>query len=625
MIRIDYRPVLMRDPRPVPLGDIWLEIPEPNVNPGPFLNDYTLLYQGKVGRGNKQYAGLAYASFASQYVLDLIAEKGMGDGNVTGPATGTVIGNFAIWADTAGTLLLNGPAPTDFATAAQGSLADTAVQPGDPLTVLSSGAAPVGQVPEADGAGGITWAAPPSGGGDVVGPASSTDDSFAKWDGITGDLLKDGVLGSTGGNGALDAGKVALYGSGGQLFGNADTGLPAIYGITTGSAYAGLFSGGTTNETLKSISGGPATAIAASSESGYAIDSQTTDGISIHSHTINLAAGNPDLAEFTTGLIPLLKLKIKFDGGLEWGSTGAQTTATNLPAFGALTKGVVPAAGAVPAATNFLTETGVFAVPAGTGVPTSRTISTTAPLAGGGDLSANRTLSIPQSTSLIDGFLAAADWVIFNAKQAAISFGTGVLTALGVNVGTAGSVVINGGALGTPSSGTLTNCTGLPIAGGGTGASTEAAARSSLLLDRYSGVLTADQTFPSTTLADITSLSGFSLAAGATYHFTFNGLVNTSATTVGILVTVNASAAISSLNLITQYPTSATAWSAEIITALQGGTVPTAGPGATNRFYTIAGSVTTSGACTFAFQARSEDGTTVTVKRGSNCLIVRTA
>lgn len=47
-----------------------------------------------------------------------------------------------------------------------------------------------------------------------------------------------------------------------------------------------------------------------------------------------------------------------------------------------------------------------------------------------------------------------------NAKQATITFGTGVETALGVNVGTAGSIVVNGGALGTPSSGTVTNLTG---------------------------------------------------------------------------------------------------------------------------------------------------------------------
>lgn len=43
--------------------------------------------------------------------------------------------------------------------------------------------------------------------------------------------------------------------------------------------------------------------------------------------------------------------------------------------------------------------------------------------------------------------------------------GTGVLTALAVNVGSAGAFVTFNGALGTPSSGTLTNATGLPIAG----------------------------------------------------------------------------------------------------------------------------------------------------------------
>lgn len=46
------------------------------------------------------------------------------------------------------------------------------------------------------------------------------------------------------------------------------------------------------------------------------------------------------------------------------------------------------------------------------------------------------------------------------AAPATITTGTGVVTALGVNTGSAGAFVVNGGALGTPSSGTVTNLTG---------------------------------------------------------------------------------------------------------------------------------------------------------------------
>ena len=46
------------------------------------------------------------------------------------------------------------------------------------------------------------------------------------------------------------------------------------------------------------------------------------------------------------------------------------------------------------------------------------------------------------------------------SSPSTITTGTGVVTALGVNVGSAGAFVVNGGALGTPSSGTVTNLTG---------------------------------------------------------------------------------------------------------------------------------------------------------------------
>lgn len=47
--------------------------------------------------------------------------------------------------------------------------------------------------------------------------------------------------------------------------------------------------------------------------------------------------------------------------------------------------------------------------------------------------------------------------------------GTGVAAALAINTGSAGAPVVLNGALGTPSSGTLTSCTGLPLSTGVTG------------------------------------------------------------------------------------------------------------------------------------------------------------
>lgn len=62
---------------------------------------------------------------------------------------------------------------SDFATAAQGGLADTAVQPGDDADTLGSGDATDGYVLTADGAGGAAWEAASGGGGG--GAADFTD------------------------------------------------------------------------------------------------------------------------------------------------------------------------------------------------------------------------------------------------------------------------------------------------------------------------------------------------------------------------------------------------------------------------------------------------------------------
>jgi len=97
--------------------------------------------------------------------------------------------------------------------------------------------------------------------------------------------------------------------------------------------------------------------------------------------------------------------------------------------------------------TNYL-RTGVSA---STYTPLTRSISTTAPLQGGGDLSANRTFSITQASASVNGFLSSTDWTTFNGK------GNGTVTsvsgsgAISVATGTTTPVIsIADAAFGTP-------------------------------------------------------------------------------------------------------------------------------------------------------------------------------
>ena len=87
----------------------------------------------------------------------------------------------------------------------------------------------------------------------------------------------------------------------------------------------------------------------------------------------------------------------------------------------------------------------------------------------GTDASSN-IVSLPVATypsltelSYVKGVTSAIQTQL-NGKQSTITFGTGVQTALGVNIGSAGAPVLFNGALGTPSSGVATNITGLPAA-----------------------------------------------------------------------------------------------------------------------------------------------------------------
>jgi hypothetical protein len=80
------------------------------------------------------------------------------------------------------------------------------------------------------------------------------------------------------------------------------------------------------------------------------------------------------------------------------------------------------------------------------------TISTTSPLAGGGDLSANRTFTISQANTTTDGYLSSTDWNTFNSK------GNGTVISVGLTMPTAFTVsnspITGSGAINVTASGT---------------------------------------------------------------------------------------------------------------------------------------------------------------------------
>lgn len=76
--------------------------------------------------------------------------------------------------------------------------------------------------------------------------------------------------------------------------------------------------------------------------------------------------------------------------------------------------------------------------------PNARLINTTAPLTGGGDLSADRTIAMPAATTSVNGYLTSTDWTTFNNKQPAgnyITALTGHVVATGP--GSVGATIQN--------------------------------------------------------------------------------------------------------------------------------------------------------------------------------------
>jgi hypothetical protein len=283
-------------------------------------------------------------------------------------------------------------------------------------------------------------------------------------------------------------------GTSGQVLTSAGAGTPTWATPTTGTVTSVDVSGGTTGLTT---SGGPITSSGTITLAGTLIAANGGTGFATYT------VGDILYASSTTALSKLADVATGnslISGGVGaapvWGKIGLTTHITGtLPIANGGTNGTAtPTAGAVPYGTGTAFgftaagTSGQVLTSAGAGIPTwttptTGTVTSVAQTFTGGLISVagspvtssgTLALTVAGTSGGVPYFSSASTWASSAAlaanalvigggagvAPATTTTGTGVVTALGVNTGTAGAFVVNGGALGTPSSGTVTNLTG---------------------------------------------------------------------------------------------------------------------------------------------------------------------
>jgi hypothetical protein len=194
--------------------------------------------------------------------------------------------------------------------------------------------------------------------------------------------------------------------------------------ITANTQFTGAGTGLTGTATSLSIGGNAATATSATTATNIAggaagsLPYQTSSGTTTllaagtDGYVLKLAAGVPTWAVSTSGSVT--SVAQSFTGGL------ISVSGSPITSSGTLALTVAGTSGGIP----YFSSASTWA--------TSAALAANALVVGGGA----------------------------GVAPATVTTGTGVVTALGVNTGSSGAFVVNGGALGTPSSGTVTNLTG---------------------------------------------------------------------------------------------------------------------------------------------------------------------
>ena len=292
-----------------------------------------------------------------------------------------------------------------------------------------------------------------SGTGDVVGPASSTDNAIVRFNGTGGTSIQNsGITIADGASGTLagsNSGDVTLAGTPDYLTISGQTITRGAIDLTTDvTGTLPAANGGTGQTSLGAVD-------AADFGSGAATDGYvlTADGAGGAAWEVSSGGGGGGGDAVTSGTL---------DQFADVTQTGGATLA--ITASTTLNGGTHSGTNTGDNAVNSL-YSGLVSNATHTGDATGATALTLATVNSNVGSFGSATAA-PSFTVNAKGLItAASSSTITPAIGSVTGLGTGVATALAINTGTSGAVLTLGGALGTPSSGTLSGCSGLPISG----------------------------------------------------------------------------------------------------------------------------------------------------------------